>query len=124
MSQDIVSDALNQMMNAVRAGERTLVLKRHSRLLLSILAIAKLRSYVKNYKVDGKKITVEINDISGCSAIKPRFLIPASDIDKYVSRYLPAKHIGIIIISTSQGLMTHHTAQEKNIGGSLIAYIY
>lgn len=124
MSQDIIADSLNNLMNAVRAGKKTLVLKRHSKLLLSVLAIAKLKGYVKSYKVDGKKITIEIDKLNGCNAIKPRFLIQSSDIDKYVSRYLPAKHIGVLIVSTSQGLITHHTAQEKNLGGSLIAYMY
>jgi len=46
MSQDVVSDALNQMMNAVRAGKSFVEIKRHSKLLLSILAIAKLKGYV------------------------------------------------------------------------------
>lgn len=126
MSQDIVSDALNQMMNAVRAGRTVVTLSRHSRLLLSILAIAKLKGYVKSYKVaeDKHSITIEIEKLNGCNAIKPKFLIHSDDIDKHVLRYLPARHIGILIISTSQGLMTHHTAQEKNLGGSLIAYMY
>jgi len=63
-------------------------------------------------------------NIHGCGAIKPRFTIYAEDIDTYVSRYLPAKHIGTLIIATSQGLITHQTAIEKKIGGSLIAYIF
>ncbi len=124
MSQDIVSDALNGMMNALRSRQTNVVLKFHSKLLLSVLAIAKLKGYVKSYKTDGQNLTIELNNISGCRAIKPRYLIHVEDIEKYVQRYLPAKHIGIIIISTSQGLMTHHTAKEKNLGGSLIAYIY
>ena len=124
MAQDVVSDALNKMMNAVKAGEMTVSFKRHSKLLLSVLAIAKLKGYVKSYKVDGINLTVEILSLNGCKAIKPRFLIHNEDINKYVARYLPARHIGVIIISTPQGLMTHQTAQEKNLGGSLIAYIY
>jgi ribosomal protein S8 len=32
--------------------------------------------------------------------------------------------MGFVIISTNQGLMTHQTAEEKNIGGSVIAYFY
>ncbi len=43
---------------------------------------------------------------------------------KYARRYLPARDMGVLILSTSQGLMTHHAALEKNIGGSLIAYVY
>ena len=124
MSQDIVSDALNQMMNALRAKHSNVTIKRHSKLLLSVLAIAKLKGYVKNYKVEGTSLTIEFGRLNGCNSIKPRFMVSVSTIDKYVTRYLPAKHLGILIISTSQGLVTHQTAQDKNIGGSLIAYMF
>jgi small subunit ribosomal protein S8 len=124
MSQDIVADALNQMMNALRARQTSVTLKRHSKLLLSVLAIAKLKGYVKSYKVDGTSLLVEFDKLNACNSIKPRFTISVSDIDKYVKRYLPAREIGILIVSTNQGLMTHQTAQDKNLGGSLIAYMY
>ncbi len=124
MSQDIVADTLNEMMNIKRAGKSTLQVDKHSQLLLSVLAIAKIHGYVKNFSVSGKKLTIEISKLNGCKAIKPRYMIKISEIDKYIARYLPAKNIGTIIISTPQGLMTHQTAIEKNLGGSLIAYLY
>ncbi|MFH1425768.1 MAG: 30S ribosomal protein S8 [archaeon] len=124
MSQDTVADALNQMMNAKKAGKTEVNIARHSKLLLSVLAIAKLRGHIKSYKVIGTKLHIEIGKINACNAIKPRFTVSVGKIEKYAKRYLPAKNIGAIIISTSQGLMTHKTAQDKNLGGSLIAYIY
>ncbi len=124
MSKDIVSDALNQMMNAKRARKNSVTLHAHSKTLLSVLAIAKLKGYVKNYKVEGESFKIEIGNIHGCKTIKPRFYVAVEDIDKYAKRYLPAKDLGLIIISTNEGLMTHHTALEKNKGGSLIAYFY
>ena len=124
MSQDIVADALNQMLNATRAGKSSIVIARHSKLLLSVLAIAKLKGYVKEYKADGNSLKIEIGKLNHCKAIKPRYIVQVADIEKYTKRYLPAKDLGILIVSTSQGLMTHQTAQEKNIGGSLLAYFY
>ncbi len=124
MSQDIVSDVLNQMVNAKKAGKSSVVTPRFSKLLLSVLAIAKLKGYVKDYRVESNSLKIEMGNFLGCQAIKPRFLVGVSEIEKYTKRYLPAKNMGIIIISTSQGLMTHQTAEEKQIGGSLIAYIY
>ncbi len=124
MSQDIVSDALNNLMNAKKAGKRTVELKKYSKFLLSILAIAKLKGYVKEYKVESGVLKVEVSKLNGCQAIKPRYLVSVEEIEKYKKRYLPARNLGIIIISTSHGLMTHQTAEEKKIGGSLIAYIY
>ncbi len=124
MSQDVIADGLNKMLNAAKAGKKTLALKSHSKLLLSVLAIAKLRGYVENYRMDHNTLNIEIGKLNSCRAIKPRFVAKTEEIEKYVKRYLPAKDIGIVIISTSQGLMTHQTAQEKKIGGCLIAYFY
>lgn len=124
MSQDIVADTLNNMMNMKRAGKTELEIKRHSKFLSSVLAIAKLKGYVKSYKADGTKMKIELGKLNGCKAIKPRFAVSVEKIEKYVKRYLPSKNIGILIISTSQGLMTHQTAQDKNLGGSLIAYLF
>ncbi len=124
MSHDIVADALNKIMNAKRAHQSTVKVTQHSRLLLSVLAIAKLKGYVKHYAVDGRTLNIELDKLNACNAIKPRFMVQVAEYDIYVQRYLPAKNIGILIVSTSLGLMTHQTAQEKNIGGSLLAYFY
>jgi len=124
MSQDIVADALNQMTNALRAGKELIKIKRYSRLLVSILAISKLKGYIKRYDVKDNELTIEFSKLSKCGAIKPRFTLKVGEMDEYIGRYLPSKNMGILILSTSQGLMTHQTAQDKNIGGSLIAYIY
>ena len=124
MSQDIVADCLNQMMNAKKAHKSVVTLKAHSKLLLSILAIAKLKGYVKSYKVEGEELIVELGKLNGCNAVKPRYFLAVEDIEKYTRRYLPARDIGLLILTTNQGLMTHQTAIEKKIGGGLLAYFY
>ena len=124
MAQDIIADALNRIMNAKKAQKNELEILAYSRFLLSVLAIAKLHGFIKNYSVDNKKLKIEIAKLHGCKAIKPRYTVSVTEIEKYVKRYLPAKNIGIIIVSTSKGLMTHQTAIEKNLGGSLIAYMF
>ncbi len=124
MSQDIVSDTLNQIINAKKAHKSVLEVKRSSKLLISVLALAKLKGYINDYKIDKKVLRIEIGKLNECSAIKPRYTVTVSEIKKYESRYLPAKNFGILILSTSKGLMTNQTAKDKNIGGSLIAYMY
>jgi len=124
MSQDVVADGLNQIMNAKKARKKEVVLTRHSKLLISVLALAKLKSYIKDYSLDSGKLQVEFGKLNECKAIKPRYTITINEIEKYQRRYLPAKDFGILIISSSKGLITDQTAKEKNIGGCLIAYIY
>lgn len=123
MSQDVISDALNQIMNAKRARKSYVALKRHSKLLIGVLEIAKTQGYIQNFKVEGQKMEIEFS-LNECKAIKPRYTIGVKDYEKYIRRYLPARGFGIIIVSTSSGVMTHEEASEKNLGGSLIAYFY
>ena len=112
MSQDIVSDALNQVMNALRAGKESADVGKHSKVLVGILAIGKIRGYIKEYKVDGNKLHIEFGKLNACKAVKPRYIVKVQEVDKYVRRYLPARDMGVLIISTNQGLVTHQTALE------------
>lgn len=126
MSHDIVADALNMMKNAKNAKKETIKIKRISNLLIEVLKIMKQEGAVKKYKIDSKEKVLEITigDISDCKAIKPRFTVSKDQIEKYRRRYLPARNIGTVIISTNKGLVTHQEAQEEEIGGCLIAYFY
>ena len=126
MSQDIVADALNMMRNAKRAGKETVEVKKISNLLIEVLKIMKQKEAIKKYKINPKDKSVEITigDISECKAIKPRFTVQKDEIEKYERRYLPARGIGTMIVSTNKGLMTHEEAKEEDIGGCLIAFFY
>jgi ribosomal protein S8 len=123
MSQDIVADCLNQIMNAKKADKKQILIKRSSRLLINILDILKEKGYL-GYSIEGKIIKIDIKDLNECKAIKPRYTVTVDMIDKYVRRFLPARDFGFLIISTSKGLMPHYKAIEENTGGCLIAYVF
>lgn len=123
MGQDIIADALSQIMNVKRTGKTEIIIKRHSKLLRNALDIAKESGYL-NYTIDGKTLKIEILKLNEFKAIKPRFTVSVPEMNKYVRRYLPAKNFGFLIISTNKGLMKHYEAEEKNTGGCLIAYIF
>ncbi len=126
MSQDIVADALNMIRNAKKARKENIVVKRISNLLIEVLKIMKQKGAIKKYKIDAKDKSLEITigNLSECKAIKPRFSCDKEQIEKYRRRYLPSRQLGVVIVSTNKGLMTHEEAQEEKIGGCLIAYFY
>ncbi len=126
MSQDTVADALNMIRNAKKSRKESIEVKRISNLLIEILKIMKQKNAIKKYKINTKEKTAEITlgDISECRAIKPRFTVQKGQIEKYERRYLPARGMGTMIISTNKGLMTHEEALEEGTGGCLIAYFY
>ena len=126
MSHDVVADALNMMKNAKRARKNTVKVNIISNMLIEILKIMKQKGAVKKYKIDSKEKSIEITigDLTECKSIKPRFSCDKSQIEKYRRRYLPARNLGTMIVSTNKGLMTHEEAQEEQIGGCLIAFFY
>src|SRR3989338_11287999 len=97
MSQDVVADALNKILNLKKTGGKSLEVKKYSKLLISVLAIAKIKNYVKEYRVDSGVLKIEIDDLNSCRAIKPRFMVSKKEIEKYVKRYLPRKNYEKII---------------------------
>ncbi len=126
MSQDIVADALNMMLNAKKARKESVKINRISNLLIETLKIMKQKGAVKKYKIDSKNKSVEVTlgDFIECKAIKPRFTVGKDEIEKYRRRYLPARNMGTIVISTNKGLISHEEVQEEGIGGILISYFY
>src|SRR3990167_9623768 len=100
MSQDIISDTLNELMNAKRARKSSVVVDRHSKFLMNIMEIAKKLGYIENYSVDERKLKINIGKLNDCNSIKPRFNVTKDKINKYMRRYLPSRDMGIIIIST------------------------
>jgi small subunit ribosomal protein S8 len=126
MAQDIVADALNMMKNAKKARKETVKVKRISNILIEILKIMKQKGAIKKYKinVEEKSIDITLGNFYECKAIKPRFSVKKDEIGKYQRRYLPSRNLGVVIVSTNKGLLTHEEAQKEKIGGSLLAYFY
>jgi small subunit ribosomal protein S8 len=123
MSQDILSDVLNELMNAKRAKKSSITISKSSSLLSRVLDMMKQYGYL-DYEKNENKTMIVMKDMTECRAVKPRYAVSKKQIEKYTRRFLPARNMGYIIISTSKGLMTHQEAQENKLGGSIIAYFY
>lgn len=125
MSQDIVADGLNQIMNAKRVEKRELVIRKYSKVLLGLFEMMKGEGYI-DYEVDEERKVVEVTilKLNESRAVKPRYYVGAQDIDKYLRRFLPSRNFGTLVISTNKGMISHKEALKENLGGSVIAYYY
>ncbi len=125
MSQDIISDGLNQIMNAKRVEKQELVIRRYSKVLLNLFKIMKEDGYI-DYEVNEEELSVKVKivKLNECRAIKPRYFVDVGTIDKYLRRFLPSRNMGHLIVSTNKGMLRHKNALKENVGGSLIAYFY
>ncbi|MBM3199438.1 30S ribosomal protein S8 [Candidatus Woesearchaeota archaeon] len=129
MMHDTLAAALSNIMNAEKVGKNFCTAKPFSKMLKEVLTLMNLKGYIGSFEIieDGKGKIVKINllgKVNNCGAIKPRFSVKKDDFEKFEKRYLPAKDFGIMIVSTSKGIMAHADAKEKKVGGKLIAYVY
>ncbi|MEM4662588.1 MAG: 30S ribosomal protein S8 [Candidatus Diapherotrites archaeon] len=129
MQSDTIANALITIKNSELAAKEECICKPGSKLLGNILEVMKRHNYIADYKkVEDKKggyyIVKLSHAINDCKAIKPRYKTKKHEFEKFERRYLPSRDMGILIVSTSQGVMTHKEAKEKGIGGRLLAYIY
>ncbi|RLG69669.1 MAG: 30S ribosomal protein S8 [Candidatus Iainarchaeum archaeon] len=129
VSIDPLANAMVNIKNSDLAAKKYCLIKPASKLIGEILRVLKENAYIKDYVfIDDKKggiYKVELlGRINNCCAIKPRFPVKKDQFEKFEKRYLPARDIGILIVSTSQGVLTHKEAKEKMVGGRLLAYVY
>ncbi len=129
MSVDTLSNAMSTIKNAERVGKDKCEIKPASKLIGNVLRVMKEYGYIKSFEyIDdhrGGKFIVELaGRINDCGAIRPRFSAKVTEYEKFEKRYLPARDFGILIVSTTQGVMSQKEAREKRLGGVLLAYVY
>jgi len=129
MLNDPLANVLSMVNIYDKIGKKECVIHPVSSLILHTLKILQDNQYIGS----AEEITPQkggifklnlLGNINKCGVIKPRWSVKTKDYEKFEKRYLPAKGMGILIISTPQGLMTHEQAKDKNMGGRLIAYCY
>jgi small subunit ribosomal protein S8 len=50
--------------------------------------------------------------------------VQKTELEKWESRYLPAQDFGVLILTTTAGVVSHMKAKELGVGGKLLAYVY
>lgn len=128
MGQDLLNEALTIIKNAEMSGKSECITPA-SKLIKDVLLVMQKNGYIGNFElIDNKKsgvFRVElIMKLNNCGAISPRFSIAVNGLEKKEIVHLPAKDFGILILSTSEGVMDHKQAKEKKIGGKLISFAY
>ena len=100
-----------------------------SKLATEVLKTLQDHNYIGEFEhVDDKKggkFKIQLlAKINKCGAITPRFKVRKEEYAKWEQQYLPAYSRGMLIVTTNQGVMSHHEAINKGLGGLLIAYVY
>ena len=126
---DTLANALNCLKVGEVKGKKKAILSPASKVIREVLLLFQKNGFIGEFKFvdDGKsgEFAVElVGKINDTKVIKPRFSVSGKTWEKFETRFLPAKGIGFLVVSTSKGIMTHTHAQEKNLGGRLLCYVY
>ena len=129
MLNDPLADSMSLILNNEAIGRSECTLKPVSKIIRQLLQVMKENEYLSDFKEvedsRGNYIQLKLNgSINKCGVIKPRYSVKNKEFEKFERRFLPAKGLGILIVSTPKGIMTHYDAKSKNIGGKLLAYCY
>jgi small subunit ribosomal protein S8 len=128
MTTDSLAEALNTIKTHEMFNKKECEVK-PSKLIRETLKILQKFGYIGDFEFvdDGRSGYFKVKllgKINQCKAIKPRFAVKKDEWNEWESKYLPGSGFGFFIVSTPLGLMTHHQAKEKGLGGRLIAFVY
>ncbi|MBN2459414.1 30S ribosomal protein S8 [Candidatus Woesearchaeota archaeon] len=126
---DPLSNVLSQINAYEKVGRKDIVTRNNSKTIKKVLSIMQEHKFIGGYEElkDSKGDSLKINligNINKAGVVKPRFSVKKDTYEKFEKRFLPAKDFGILVVSTSQGMMSHDEAKKKGIGGRLVSYCY
>lgn len=126
---DTLANGLTTVINNEMRNKHECIVSPASKLLGRVLRIMQLNGYIGEFEFidDGRsgKFKIQLlGRINKCGAIRPRFSVGVDGLEEWEKKFLPSKEVGILVISTSKGVLSHKEAKEKGIGGRLIAFVY
>lgn len=130
VSTDPISDMLTRIRNAILIS-KTQVEMPYSSIKFQVATILKENNFLDNVSEKGeginRKIVIDINSDNTNARITEIARVSKPGRRKYVKAdQVPTvkRGRGIVIVSTSKGLMTGTEARKTNIGGELICEVY
>ena len=126
---DPLANALSSILNDEKIGKHESMTAPSSKVIRKVLEVIKDNGYIGDFEEikNGRGDSIKINllgNINKCGVIKPRYSIKNDQFEKFEKRYLLERGMGILILSTPAGIMSHNDAKKKQIGGRLLAYCY
>lgn len=129
-STDPIADMLSRIRNAIAVSKREISMP-HSNVKEAVARLLKESKFIDNVQVGeekiGKKLTLTLNQENNSARITEITRLSKPGRRYYVSaQEIPVvkRGRGLVIISTSKGLMTGDKARDAHIGGELICRIY
>ncbi len=128
-AQNILSNLFTTLYNNELRNKKECLVIPASKLASEILRIIQKNKYIGEFEyIDdglGGKFKIQLlGRINKCGLISPRLAIQKNEFERWERNYLPAVGVGILVITTSEGVLSHNEAKSKGIGGRLLGYVY
>jgi small subunit ribosomal protein S8 len=100
-----------------------------SKVIQGVLKVMQRHKYIGNFEFieDGKGGRFKVHlagKINDCNVVRPRFSVKKDEMIFWEKRFLPAVGVGILILTTSKGILDQREAVKKKTGGRLLGYVY
>ena len=130
-----MNDPLGDMLTRIRNAQqrrRGTVMTPGSKLRARVLDVLKAEGYIRDYSTtefgNGRtEFSIELKYFEGQPVIRRIQRVSKPGRRVYVSvDSMPqvADGLGIVIMSTPQGVMADHEAREKNVGGEVLCQVF
>ncbi|CCX55625.1 30S ribosomal protein S8 [Bacteroides sp. CAG:1060] len=129
---DPIADFLTRIRNAYAAGKKVVEIP-SSKMKVALTQILCEKGYILSYKVvEGTpfntiKIALKYHPQTKMAAIKKIERVSTPGLRQYTDvENMPRvlNGLGIVILSTSKGIITDKEAKELGVGGEVICYVY
>lgn len=129
MQNDPLNDAMAIIKNAEEHGKDECMIRPASKLIGHVLKVMADNGYIREFELidDARAGMFKVRlskRINNCGVVKPRHAVKRNNIEQFESRYLPAQDFGLLIMTTTNGVISQFKAKELGVGGKLLAYVY
>lgn len=128
-AKNLLANQFATIYNSEIRNKKECIVVPASRLASDILRVLQKHKYIGEFEyiddgLAGKFRIQLLGRLNKCNSISPRFSVGKNEYTRWEQRYLPAVGVGMLLVTTSKGVMTHIEAIENGLGGRLLGYVY
>jgi len=125
---DLISGLFTSLQNNEMVRNRECVVKA-SKLVGEVLKVLQRHGYIGAFEFieDGRggKYRIQLlGRVNRAAPVRPRRNVKKDGFEQFEKQYLPGRWIGLLIVTTPKGVMSHIEASKLGHGGRLLGYVY
>ena len=126
---NVLSNLFTTIYNNESRRKRECIVIPASKFASEVLRVMQKHRYIGEFEQidDGRagKFRIQLlAKINKCGIVTPHFSVKKQGYFSWERQFLPAYSMGILLVSTSRGIMSHQEAQTQGLGGVLVGYVY